>query len=60
MFIQQIVKFYTVNDLCDYFGVTRQAVSRWINDGKVNVSKTPSGRIRISEEEFNRITEGGV
>ena len=49
-------KFYTVKDLCDYFNVTRQAVTKWIENGKVEVKRTPGGRVRITEKEFKRVT----
>jgi putative resolvase len=51
-------KFYTVKDLCEYFDVTRQAVTKWIENGKVKVKRTPGGRVRITEEEFMRVTGG--
>jgi len=50
------MKYYTVRDLCDHFGVTRQAVTKWIEKGKVKVVRTPGGRVRISEREFKKVT----
>ena len=50
-------KLYTVVDLCEYFGVTRQAVSRWIQNGKLKVIRLPSNTIRITKEAFDRLKE---
>ena len=50
---------YTVKQLSEYFNVSRQAVDRWIKEGKVEVIRTPSNRVRITEEQWNKITKGG-
>ena len=48
-------ELYTVKDLCEFYSISRQAISRWIKCGKLKVMRTPSGGIRISRREFERL-----
>jgi len=47
---------YTVKDVCEALSVSRQAVSRWILEGRLKAIRTPTNRIRISEQEYLRVT----
>ena len=47
-------KFFTIQEVADYLEVTKQAVSKWINNNELSVFRLPSGRVRIPREEFIR------
>ena len=48
----QIKKLITVKDAADYCLVSSVTVRRWVNDGKLNAMKLPSGHCRISVKDF--------
>ena len=51
-------KLYTIKEVSEYFKVTVQAVYKWINEDKINVTCTPGGEKRIKESELKRIIGG--
>ena len=48
-------KLYTIKEVAVYFQVSVQAVYKWINENKINVTTTPGGEKRIKESEIKRI-----
>lgn len=48
-------KTFTVTEVAGIFKVSRNAVYKWIQEGKINTSKTPGGQVRILESEIVRI-----
>jgi len=50
-------EFITVSELAKEFGFSRQAVSRWLLEGKVKYIKLPNGQYRIPKEEIKRLKE---
>lgn len=51
------MKYYTVKQVADIFGFTRQTVLYWIKSGKIKAIK-PNKDFRISEEEIERLKRG--
>lgn len=51
------MEYYKVKDICKIFDISRQAVHRWINDGKINVIRLPGKQIRIAKEEIEKLKE---
>lgn len=49
--------FLTVTQTANEFGVTRQAISKWITDKKIKYIQLPGGHYRIPESEIKRIKE---
>jgi excisionase family DNA binding protein len=50
-------KLLKVRDVAAYYGVSVQAVYKWINEGKISTTETPGGEKRIEEEELQKISE---
>jgi len=50
-------KLLKVRDVAAYYGVSVQAVYKWINEGKISTTATPGGEKRIEEEELQKISE---
>lgn len=47
----------TITEFCEIFGITRQTLRNWINDGKVKTIKI--GRsVRIMDKEIARLKNG--
>jgi len=44
-----------VDEVAAMLGVHPKTVYRWIREGKIEVIKLPSGRIRIPESEIEKI-----
>ena len=38
---------YKISEVAKIYGVTVQAVYKWINEGKVKITETPGGEKRI-------------
>jgi len=47
-------KLLKIRDVALYYGVSVQAVYKWIKEGKVKVTETPGGEKRISESELKK------
>jgi len=47
---------YAIKDVAQKLGISRQAVSKWIAEGKLEVYRTITNRVRISEQEYIRVT----
>ena len=50
-------KQYKVREVANIYGVSVQAVYKWINEGKIKCTETPGGEKRIPETELKRIME---
>ena len=50
-------KQYTVKEVCNLLGVTRQCIYQWKSLGKIKFNRV-NGRPRIPESELKRITKG--
>ncbi len=49
------VSYASVGDVAQHFGVTPQAVYRWIDKGKIEARKRPGGSYRVPVEQFDRM-----
>ncbi len=53
-------KLYTIEEVADYLKVTRQTVSRWINEGElksIRLAPGKRGHVRISESDLKAFLE---
>lgn len=48
-------KLYSMYEVSQIFGVSRQTVWNWYDRGQLPVVVLPSGRLRIAREEIERI-----
>lgn len=49
-------RYYTPMELARALDVTRQAVYRWIQEGRIEAYRVGPKLIRIPEDEFDRLT----
>ena len=49
--------FLTVTQTAKEFGVTRQAVTKWIAENKIKYTQLPGGQYRIPISEIKKIKE---
>ena len=47
-------KLYKIREVAAMYGVSVQAVYKWINEGKLKTTQTPSGEKRIPERELKK------
>jgi excisionase family DNA binding protein len=52
------MKFYKISEVAEMFGVSRQAVYKWINENKIKSVTTPAGTKRITQEEIDKLIKG--
>lgn len=52
------MKFYKISEVAEMFGVSPQAVTKWIKNGKIKAIKNEGMATRISKEEIEKITKG--
>jgi excisionase family DNA binding protein len=45
---------FSASDLANALGVHVRTVRRWVQEDKIEASRTPGGHIRITEDEFYR------
>jgi excisionase family DNA binding protein len=50
--MKELKEVLTSSEIAKYCNVTRQAVSKWVKDGKLKAYKTPGGRYRIMKRDF--------
>lgn len=48
-------RMFDVSDLARALRVTKRTVRRWIAAGHVEAIRTPTGRLRVTSEEFSRV-----
>ncbi len=53
------MELLTPHEFAAHWGVRYKTVLTWINDGRVNVIRTPGGRIRIPRKELERLKADG-
>lgn len=51
--------FYSVKEVADYFGVTKQAVSKWIKEDKLKSSRIAGTTIRVARKDLMKLIEEG-
>jgi excisionase family DNA binding protein len=49
------MEYMTVNEVAEKFKVSKQAVHKWINEGKLKVEKIAGTTIRIRIEEVEKL-----
>ena len=54
---KELEKLFKIQEVAEYFKVSRNAVYKWINEGKLKTVETPGGETRITESEIKRILE---
>ena len=47
-------RLYTAGEVCQYFRVSRTALWRWRQDGKLTALKTPGGGLRFREADVEK------
>ena len=52
-------KLYSIQETADIFGVSKQTVHNWKTDGKLEVTATPGGELRVKESVIKAIIECG-
>ena len=50
-------KQWKISDVAKFYGISNQAVYKWVNEGKIKTTTTPGGEKRIPESELMRFTE---
>jgi len=56
----KLEKLFKIVEVAEHFKVSRNAVYKWINEGKIETVKTPGGETRIKEstlKEFFNVRE---
>ncbi len=51
-------KLLKPREFCEVVGISYRTFKRWVSEGRVNIVRTPSGRIRILYSEVERILGG--
>lgn len=47
-------QYYTVNEAAEYLRASRRSIYRWINEGRLEATKTATGFLRISRASLQR------
>ena len=55
----RLEKFYTTKEVIEHFRVSRFAITRAINSGKLKVSKKEGTKYLFSETDIRNYIEGG-
>ena len=50
-------KLYSIQEVADYFKVSKQTVHNWKQKKLINTTSTPGGELRVVESELRKITE---
>jgi putative resolvase len=48
-------KLYSLQEACEFLGVSPSTIRRWEKAGKIRCVKTPGGHRRVPESEIQRI-----
>jgi putative resolvase len=48
-------KLYSLQETCEFLGVSPSTIRRWEKAGKIRCVKTPGGHRRVPESEIQRI-----
>jgi excisionase family DNA binding protein len=51
-----ITKLYTIKEVAEIFSVDRMTIYRWVNEGKLIPVRLPSGTLRVSQIEVDRLS----
>jgi len=51
---ERMSKLYKIIEVAEHYKVSRQAVYKWIQLGKIKTIKTPGGETRIPETELKK------
>lgn len=50
-------KLYSIQETAEIFGVSKQTVHNWKNQGKIQVTSTPGGELRVKESVIKNIVD---
>jgi len=56
--VNLLEKLYSIQEVADYFKVSKQTVHNWKARGKIKTTATPGGELRVTETEVRRIIMG--
>jgi len=48
-------KLLKPREFCELIGISYRTFKRWVSEGRIHVVRTPTGRIRVSYSEVERI-----
>lgn len=51
---KELEKIYTIQEVAEYFKVSKQTIHNWLYLKKLSAIKTPGGELRIKESELKK------
>jgi putative resolvase len=54
-----VEKLYSLQEACEFLGVSPSTIRRWEREGKIRCVRTPGGQRRVPESEVARLQSLG-